>query len=838
MADANNIEVKFGASTEGLEAGAQKAASAIASSTAEMKASFASLESTVKATHAQITGAMDGISAGFAKFNGILVGVTAALAGTGAVKAFVNDSLALTASAAGMGKALGITATEASYLKSALTGAGVSQDTMMAGANKITMTLSKNEDAFKKLGVATRDSNGDFRSTSEVMMDANSRLRDFKEGTDRNVEGMKIYGRSWQEISPMVTKFTGISEEARKTAEDLNLVVGQEAVDAMGKYKLAQRGVGEVMEGIKNTIGEALMPRLTGMAEWFRSVGPAAVEATRIAMAGYLGIQDAVKDSVLALWNAVKDAFSAIGKVIAGVFGQGGSGLTAMELFANVIKVIQVAFIGLSIGIQEAIAVIKYILEGLIITATMVANVIGLALKGDFSGAKAAWTQHAADQKALLEKSAAEALQIAVEGAAKIDAAINADLGGKKKVTESKKPKDGERSEGKDKPVVDNTKDEGMVAKYEKENKLDKENFELHMGLQTRALEADVEFWQSKLENASKTNGDSLKIEEKISAAKLAVMKKLASDNRALSTEEINFDEKKNLNALELLKVSADRKLALGMMTQAQMIQFEMAFEQQKTQIAATAQLARAKLVEADPSHSPAALKAQKDKLLEIEMQYEVKKSELAKKAAIEEAQYGKQFETGMVSGFAGVLKTFATGSMSIQSLFKNMGQAILSSMIDVFAQIAAKKLAMMLMMTAGEKISALARVTSEAGVAGAAGVASAAAIPVTGWAMAPAAGAATFAAAMAYAPVASASGGFDIPAGLNPITQLHAQEMVLPKAQADAVRDMANGGGGGGGGQQIHIHATDAQSVARLFRDNGEHLVAALQKQRRNLAF
>ena len=42
----------------------------------------------------------------------------------------------------------------------------------------------------------------------------------------------------------------------------------------------------------------------------------------------------------------------------------------------------------------------------------------------------------------------------------------------------------------------------------------------------------------------------------------------------------------------------------------------------------------------------------------------------------------------------------------------------------------------------------------------------------------------------------ASAAGGYDIPAGVNPITQLHESEMVLPKQHADVIRGLAAGGG------------------------------------------
>jgi len=42
---------------------------------------------------------------------------------------------------------------------------------------------------------------------------------------------------------------------------------------------------------------------------------------------------------------------------------------------------------------------------------------------------------------------------------------------------------------------------------------------------------------------------------------------------------------------------------------------------------------------------------------------------------------------------------------------------------------------------------------------------------------------------------LATAAGGYDIPAGINPVTQLHEREMVLPAQYADVIRSMAGGG-------------------------------------------
>lgn len=52
----------------------------------------------------------------------------------------------------------------------------------------------------------------------------------------------------------------------------------------------------------------------------------------------------------------------------------------------------------------------------------------------------------------------------------------------------------------------------------------------------------------------------------------------------------------------------------------------------------------------------------------------------------------------------------------------------------------------------------------------------------------------------------ASAEGGYDIPAGTNPVTQLHEREMVLPREHADVIRGLSANGGAGGGEMTLTI--------------------------------
>ncbi|MBF0161615.1 MAG: phage tail tape measure protein [Magnetococcales bacterium] len=111
---------------------------------------------------------------------------------------------------------------------------------------------------------------------------------------------------------------------------------------------------------------------------------------------------------------------------------------------------------------------------------------------------------------------------------------------------------------------------------------------------------------------------------------------------------------------------------------------------------------------------------------------------------------------------------------------------------------------------------------------------ASISAIPMVGPFLAPAIAAGVFASIIALVKnLFSAEGGFDIPAGINPVTQLHEREMVLPKAQADAVRSMA--ANGTGGNVTIHVSTLDTKGFESWLHTNAHTLAPALRKLARN---
>jgi phage-related protein len=119
--------------------------------------------------------------------------------------------------------------------------------------------------------------------------------------------------------------------------------------------------------------------------------------------------------------------------------------------------------------------------------------------------------------------------------------------------------------------------------------------------------------------------------------------------------------------------------------------------------------------------------------------------------------------------------------------------------------------------------------------------------IPYIGPVLAVAAGASALALVGGLAgKIKSARGGYDIPAGVNPVTQLHEEEMVLPKQHANTIRALGknltpDGGIAGGGGSSAQtfnnftIQAWDSKDVRRFLEKHGRELAGGLKGYNRN---
>ncbi len=237
-----------------------------------------------------------------------------------------------------------------------------------------------------------------------------------------------------------------------------------------------------------------------------------------------------------------------------------------------------------------------------------------------------------------------------------------------------------------------------------------------------------------------------------------------------------------------------------------------------------------------------------------VESQHFAKVRQLNQQAVAEAMRSWQEMLQPISSAFSSSLSGMITGQENFRQALNNISNAIVSDFVNMAVKRATNWIAGELTMTSastagdaaraashtaataeGKAVDAAASSTSvfgDANKAAAGAFSAVAGVPIIGPILAPAAAVAAFAAVMAF-DVFSAEGGFDIPAGLNPVTQLHEREMVLPASIAEPLRNNLSGSRGGSGGD-IHIHAVDAASFQRLLANNKSSLARALRAAHR----
>lgn len=217
--------------------------------------------------------------------------------------------------------------------------------------------------------------------------------------------------------------------------------------------------------------------------------------------------------------------------------------------------------------------------------------------------------------------------------------------------------------------------------------------------------------------------------------------------------------------------------------------------------------------------------------------EYEARKTNIAKNAAEQRRAIVAQtsmFMPGinsLVSSWEQAFDAILTGTMNWSNLMRNIMWALASAIGDVVKSFVSTWLRGILIdlvggsitsqaaQTAATKVGTVARIPSEASEAAVLAGQSVAAIPVVGWAMAGPVAAAVFADMMSYL-IASAAGGWDVPAGGPFPTILHGKEMVLNQGIADPLRTMlASGGFGRPITAAVNVSTVDARGFETMIR-------------------
>lgn len=365
------------------------------------------------------------------------------------------------------------------------------------------------------------------------------------------------------------------------------------------------------------------------------------------------------------------------------------------------------------------------------------------------------------------------------------------------------------------------------------------------------SMQAERDFWQAKLALVDAGSKVGLDIRKKIEA----VERQMRQERKQLTEQSIAAEEAAGNFLLEQQEMQAEQALAMRQISDEQALQAQLVFEDQRYQIALKGWEDRHALLELE--NDPVAIAKSNEKKLELERQYQLQRQRVLNEIQQARAEPGMNVADGMEQslqrGLSSMLAMTQSFGQSIRQVFAGIRDAFANEAARMTAQWAMQALrksvigrALGLQETATQAATSAAVVgmkaaetqgvvAANAAQAASGAAASQASIPYIGPALAMAAAAAMMAFVSGFGGggggsststsvtrIPSAAAGWDIPAGINPLAQLHEQEMVLPAAQANVIRDMADGGGMGGGPIVINASGGDwvhKRDLAKLLK-------------------
>lgn len=865
MADRDDdVQVRIGADTGELAPKLNTAAKDVKEATGSMREDLNKL--------GEATTALKGLFMGLSVIMSAATGMAVAITATGVLSDQVKN----------LATNMGISREEASGLNVALRTIGVSSQEYIAINDKMERQLRRNEDGINKMGVATRTVNGEYLSQSTILQNALQATLQYKEGTDRNLASMVLFGVGFNQASNLLNMNAKVMEESRAIAHAFGVVVGTELEGQFDKLRAATGLLTTLLQGLLATVGQAVMPVIESFTDFLRSNAVPIMEDVHGVVMLVSEVFGLLIEVLSGLWQIVKDSFKAIGELAHEVFGV--SIPNDLNVFASVIAAIRIVIQTLRAIAELAFEKIKFAIEEVTgVVKTLI--IVWRALQNlDLSGATAAISKGMDEAEARLRKHRQTIAAIIADSDNKVKVIAGGqdenysnegrgktEGGGTRKFVD---PNPKRQRHASDKGVLaaqlaeqkaaleadlaatkDNLERAGLLydqayaknqitirefyaAKLQmdqtaadkaigvKKAELDNINTQIAAAAAKKTPQGDKEVLQFRTQ-LIKTTSDLQILEARRAelavnnSAKMLEAERVAADK--IAAIQINAKEKASLNELNNQQLVNNGKYDAQLINNEQLIELERQLENEKTKIQTEAIMARREL-EMGGNRDPAAIAELNAQLEALEQQHQSKILEIDIRRNLEANRSWLAVQNTMVGSFNSAVSGLISGTMTLQGAFASMaislGQVLVSELVT-------KPLAAKLIAWAQEKIFNVSGVTSAAGVAGAAATASAAAIPMVGWMIAPAAGAAASAAAMAYAPLAAAEQGFDIPAGMNPITQLHQKEMVLPEEHAETLRDMA---GNGGGTPRIEYHDHTGTLSRQAIRENVKHIADALK--------
>ena len=145
----------------------------------------------------------------------------------------------------------------------------VSVDTLQGSLTKLTNNMQNTMNgtgnakaSFEALGVSVTNADGSMRSANDVFYETIDALGQVKNETERDAMAMDIFGRSAQDLNPLIIQGSKTIKAYADEAHNMGYVLDDEALSALGAVDDAYQRLQKTQEGVKNQLAVEFAPYL------------------------------------------------------------------------------------------------------------------------------------------------------------------------------------------------------------------------------------------------------------------------------------------------------------------------------------------------------------------------------------------------------------------------------------------------------------------------------------------------------------------------------------------------------------------------------------------------
>lgn len=242
---------------------------------------------------------------------GAALGATVVAIGTAAVAAgkkiweMANDTAAAGDEIDKQSQKLGVSAENYQKLSYAMERSGADVEDFRKGTANITKELANIQKgvegagaSFVTLGVATKNADGSMRSTEDVLLDTIDSLAKMSDDTERNALANQIFGRSYQELLPLLNTGSDGIRELMDEAEKYGMVMSDDAVSASAAFEDSLTKLKGTVTGVKNQLMSSLLPSLTAVTDGFSDLVSGNKKGTDLIKSGIKSAIDSIKNMI------------------------------------------------------------------------------------------------------------------------------------------------------------------------------------------------------------------------------------------------------------------------------------------------------------------------------------------------------------------------------------------------------------------------------------------------------------------------------------------------------------------------------------------------------------